>query len=309
MNKLDVLIIGSGCAGMSCAIYSARYKRKTLIIGEKVGGLMNDAHWVENYPGYTRITGMDLIKKFKEHVDSLKVEFKDDEIVNVKKKNNGFEVKTKSGEMYSTKTVVFATGSEPRILPVEGEKEFRSKGVSYCATCDAAMFKDKMVGVVGGSDAATIEADLLAKYAKKVYIIYRGDALRAEPINIDMINKNKNIEIIYKTNITKIKGDKFMNAIELDKPYKGKKELALEGLFVTIGHTSNTELAKNLGVKMDEKAQIMTNKEAQTNVAGIFAAGDCTNNQLKQIIICAAEGVLAAFSANRYIRSTNNAKK
>ncbi len=310
MNELDVLIIGNGCAGMSCAIYSARYKRKTLIIGEKLGGLMNDANWIENYPSYTKITGPDLIKKFKEHVDSLKVKIEDDEVVDINKKGESFEVKTKSNKTYLSKTIVIATGSEPRILPVEGEKEFRGKGVSYCATCDAALFHGKVVGVVGGSDSATIEADLLAKYAKKVYIIYRGEALRAEPINIDMVNKNKNIEIIYKTNITKIKGKKFMNAVELDTAYKGKKELALDGLFVTIGHSSNSELAAKLQVKIDKNAHIVTDKEANTNVAGVFAAGDCTNNKLKQIIVCAAEGVMAAYSANQYLRSlSKNAKK
>ena len=206
--------------------------------------------------------------------------------------------------LYECKTLIITTGMEKRKLGIPGEKEFLGKGVSYCGTCDGPLFKDKIVGVVGGSDAAGVEALLLTEYAKKVYIIYRREQLRAEPVTFEQIKKNKKIEIIYKSNVTEIKGKQFVESVILDNG----RELKLDGLFIEIGGIPTSYLVKDIGVKLTEDGHVIVDETQETNVDYIFAAGDITNasNKFKQIITAASEGCLAALSAYKHVRQSGD---
>ncbi|MFW9920344.1 MAG: NAD(P)/FAD-dependent oxidoreductase, partial [Candidatus Thorarchaeota archaeon] len=199
------------------------------------------------------------------------------------------------------KSILFATGMKERELEVPGHDELRNKGVSYCALCDAPLFKDKVVAVVGGSDSAAKEALLLAKYCSKVYIIYRREKIRPEPINARRIEKEAKIEIISQTNVTEVIGTDRVTAVKLDRPHNGSDTLSLDGIFVAIGGIPHSELAKKLGVKLNEKGEIMIDRSSRTNVDGIFAAGDVVDSEFKQAITGVGEGVNAAYQAYKYV--------
>ena len=253
----DCIIVGGGVTGISAAIYAYRFNMKVMILAKDLGGLLATTHIVENYPGYASISGPDLMEKFKEHARYFNIPMVEEFVKKVNKAKCGFEVKTES-KTYKTKTIILATGTEHKKLDVPGEKEYRNKGVSYCAICDAAFFKNKLVAVVGGSDSAAKEALLLSDHASKVYIIYRGEKIRPEPINAVNVEKNKKIEIINNTNIVEVKGDgKKLTHVILDKEYKGSKQLNLDGLFPAIGLIPQNELARQLGVKLNDKGQII----------------------------------------------------
>jgi thioredoxin reductase (NADPH) len=265
---------------------------------------------VENYPGFVRLSGYDLMQEFKKHVEDYKdkVELLDASALHAKKTKNGFEIETSEGKV-SARAVILATGTERRKLGVPGEKEYANKGVSYCATCDAPLFKGKVVGIVGGSDSAVKEGLLLSEYASKVYVIYRGNELRAEPINMERMKKAKNMEVITQTNVVEVKGEKFITHAILDKPFQGKKEMPLGGLFIEIGHIVRNELAKELGVACDEKGELVIDKNSNTNVPGVFAAGDVTNRAWKQLITGVAEGCVAAWSAYEFLNGNSTREK
>jgi len=298
----DTIIIGTGPAGYSAAVYNARFKLNTLVLGKRYGGLIQDTHLIENWPGIKSISGSDLAKQLKEHAESYKeIEFKEQEVIDVKKQDKTFRVKTKDNE-YETKTIIFATGTERRKLNVPGAKDFENKGVSYCALCDGPLFKDKTIAVVGGSDSAVKEALLLTEHAEKVYIIYRKDKLRAEPINVQRVLDNPKITIIYNTNIIQIKGEAMAKSVILDNDFKGNNELQLDGVFIEIGQIPGSYLAKRLGVELNKKTEIIIDKESKTNVDGVYAAGDVTDTKFKQGIMAAAQGATASFSAFNFIR-------
>ncbi len=295
----DVAIIGGGVTGLSASIYSARFNLKTIIFDPDFGGLIKTTHLVENYPGFTNVTGMELAKSIEDHARSYKnIEFKKEKVIDIEKNGDCFLIKTEDGE-YQAKTIVFSTGAEHRKLNVPGEKEFTNKGVSYCATCDGPLFKDKFVGVVGGSDSAAKEALLLSQYAKKVYIIYRKEKIRAEPINLKRVEENDKIEIINNTNVTEILGRDFVEKVRLDS---NLRELKLDGLFIEVGFVVKAELAEKLGVELNEKGEIIINGMSETNVKGIYAAGDCTNFEFKQAITGVAQGVNAVYSIYNYLK-------
>ncbi|MEK6915819.1 MAG: FAD-dependent oxidoreductase [Nanoarchaeota archaeon] len=307
-SEFDFIIIGAGGAGMAAAMYGARLGLKTLCLGAShgtelpLGGVITTTNVVENYPGFIRLTGTEIADKIKEHAQSYeKVTLKEERVESVKKQGNQFVVKTQDN-IYNGKTILFATGTKWRKLDVPGSKEFENKGVAYCALCDAPLFKNKTVCVIGGSDSAAKDAMVLAEHAKKVYIIYRGDKIRPEPINYERIIKNKKIEIINNTNVVEVKGNQFVQKVILDKPYNGSKELELQGVFVAIGHIILSDLAKNLGVKTNQKGEIEINhKTSETNIEGIFAAGDVADKPFKQLITGVAEGCTAAYSAYEYV--------
>ncbi len=289
MNMYDVIIVGSGPAGMNAAVYSGRYLLKTLVLGEMPGGTVAEADTICNFLSYPSINGLELVKKMEEQVKCLGVETKNEKVLEISKKKDIFNVKTSSGN-YSTKKIILATGTKNRKLNLKREKELIGKGVSYCATCDAAFFQDKIVGVVGGGNSAIKAALLLSEYAKKVYIIYRKDKFfRVIPAWAEQIKKNKKIEPIHKANVVGLVGKDKLEAVKLDT----KQELKLDGLFVEIGSAPNNELAKQLGVKLDGE-YIKVDKDQKTNVIGVFAAGDVTNTPLRQIITAAGGGAIAA---------------
>ncbi len=295
MNKeYDCLIIGAGPAGLSAGIYAARYSLKTIIAGIPLQSIITHAWKVENYPGFKEISGMDLINKFVEHVKHFEVPIIEEQIVNVEKKENHFLATTSTNKKIKARTIILATGSTSRKLNIANEDDFIGKGVSYCATCDAMFFKDKIVAVVGGSDSAVMTSMLLAQKSKKVYIIYRRDKLRAKPMMVNKVMKNNKIEVIYNAEVKKLIGDDFLKGIELSN---GRK-LSVEGLFVEIGHVPNTIIAKSLRVKTSEHGFIIVDENMRTNVKGVYAAGDIcgSKNKLRQVITAASEGAIAARS-------------
>jgi len=294
MENYDLIIIGAGPAGLTAAVYAARYKINFLIIGKMSGGLMGEAYEICNFPSYNRVNGVELMKKMINHVNDLGVEIKSEEVLDIKKKGKEFEIKTNK-EIYPAKKIIIATGSERRKLGINREKELTGKGISYCATCDAPFYKDKVVGVAGGSDAALTAALLLSKFTKKVYIIYRKNKFfRGDNIWIEEVKRNKKIESLFNSTITRLIGKDKLEEIEIN----GEKKLKLDGLFVEIGGMPNIELAKNIGVKIG-KNQIITDKQQKTNIKGFFAAGDVTDNPLKQIVTACGEGATAANSIYR----------
>ncbi len=296
----DTIIIGGGPVGLATGMYAGRLGLKTLILAKIIGGTIILTDIVENYPGFKRLTGQELTDIMKEHaLDYSTVEIKEEEAIGVKKGKDCFEVKTDTGS-YKCRTLIFATGTKHRELDAKGVHEFANKGVNYCALCDSPMFKDKVVAVIGGSDSAAKEALVLSRFAKKVYMIYRGEHIHPEPINLERINKSKNIEVINLTNVTEVKGDKFVTSVVLDKPYKGSRELSLDGIFISIGLVPLSGLAKKIGVKTNSKDEIMINRKAETNIEGVFAAGDVVDTEFKQAITGVGEGVTAAYGAYKY---------
>ncbi len=305
-RSYDIIIIGAGCAGLAGAMYAGRMQLRTLVLGESVGGTIILTDVVENYPGFIRLTGQELADKLKAHALDYKeyVELVEEKAVNVKKNGGCFEITSASGKRYMSKTLLIATGTKHRELGVPGEKEFTNKGVHTCALCDGAFYKGKSVAVVGGSDSAGKEALLLTQWAKKVYIIYRGETIHPEPINMQRVEqkiKEGKIEIINFTNVIEIRGDKKVTGVVLDKHYNGKKELPLDAVFVEIGLITLTELAQQAGIALNKKNEIIIDRDAQTNVPGAYAAGDITDTRFKQAITGAAEAVLAVYSAYTYI--------
>lgn len=298
----DIIIIGGGPGGLSAAIYAARFRMKALVISKQLGGQVAFTHAIENYPGLGSLTGMECVEKFVQHAKMYKVPIQEEEVVDVAKSDGAFSVRTHK-TTYLAKTLLFATGTERRKLGVPGETLFTNKGVSYCAVCDGPLFKDKVVGVVGGSDSAAKEALFLARYAKKVYIIYRREKIRAEPVTTAQVEAEKKIEIIPNAVVTEIKGKDFVSsAILEDVNTKKQRELALEGLFIEIGGMPGSVLAKKLGAALNERGEIVIDRAAQTNVPGVYAAGDVTNGEYKQVITAAADGVVAAYSAYKHVK-------
>jgi thioredoxin reductase (NADPH) len=309
----DTLIIGAGVTGLAAAMYAGRLNLKTIVLGTAsttelpIGGVITLTDTVENYPGFKHLTGQELAEKLEQHAREYNIEIKEEKAADISKHNklNYFIIKTEKSS-YHAKTIIFATGAKWKELPMKGAEEFKSKGVHYCALCDGALYKDKTIAVIGGSDSAAKEALLLSQFGKKVYIIYRKDKIRAEPINAKLIEKNKKIEIITNTNVVEISGDKFVNKAILDKAYNGSKELKVDGIFGAIGHIPLSDLAVKLGVKINDKKEIIVDRESKTNVKGIFAAGDVIDLEFKQAITGVAEGVVAAHSAYTYINENNS---
>lgn len=299
----DNIIIGGGVTGFASAMYAARLGLRTLVIAETIGGTISYAHNVQNYPGFGSISGFELAEKIRSHAMEYPVELEEDRAVKIERAGkNLFIVHTMNRKTFHSKTIIFATGTKFRELNAVNERRFFNKGVHYCALCDGGFYKGKIVAVVGGADTACTDALLLTQYAKKVYVIYRGEKLRPEPITYKGVMKNKKIEIIYRTNVTEFYGnDERIEGIVLDNPHNGSNRLEVDGVFVAIGHIVLSEIAKELGVHTNEKGEIVINKNAETNVPGFFAAGDVTNSVFKQAIIGVAEGVMASYSAYRYI--------
>lgn len=299
IEHYDIIILGGGPAGMTAALYAGRYNLKVAVIAKSIGGTANLAGEVENWPGFFG-PGMELMKSFREQAEKFGARFLEAEVTDVFRDENGYVLEIGEKEIHG-KALIIALGTKHRTLDIPKEKEFIGKGVSYCTTCDGMFFKNKTVIVVGGSDSAAKAALYMSEIAKKVYISYRGEELRCEPISLKKIKENKNIEIIYNSIPTTILGEKKVTGIELD--VKGKKQtIALDGIFVEIGSLPATEIIQDLKLAIDEKEYIITDKSTKTNQKGCFAAGDSTNGALKQMITAAGEGAVAAKSAYDYLR-------
>ncbi|MCK5593665.1 MAG: thioredoxin-disulfide reductase [Candidatus Aenigmarchaeota archaeon] len=308
MKKMiyDTIIIGNGPAGLSAAIFAARSNLKTIVIGEKLGGQASDAHLIENYPGFPSISGFELMQKFEEHAKTQGVEiiYTRAQKFEKDKKKQTFKIMTGDNE-YETRTIILALGTTTRKLNIPGEVEYLGKGVSYCATCDGAFFRDKTIAIVGGGDAALSATLYLAGIAKKIYLIHRRQGFRGEPIKLKNIKDAKNVELVLDTVPTGISGEITVTGLKTRNVTDNQeKQIKLDGVFIEVGSTPTTVLAQELGIKLDEKGYIKVDPAQNTNTPGIFAAGDITTNSnyFRQVITAASEGSVAADSAFKFIR-------
>ncbi len=301
-NKVyDTIIIGAGCAGLAAAMYAGRLNLKTLIIGDNIGGTIALTDVVENYPGFIRLTGQELADNLRKHAEDYNIEKAESKVTKIRVEHGCFFVDTNENKTYEAKTIIFATGTEWRKLNIPGEAEFANKGVHYCALCDGVIYQGKAVAVVGGGDSAAKESLLMSQYASKVYALVSGEKLRGEPINNDRVDKNPKIEVIAKVNIKEIKGDKIVKEVVLDRAVNGNTTLKLDAVFVAIGHIALSQLVKDIGVRTNEKGEIIIDRESKTNIPGFFAAGDVCDTSFKQAITGVSEGVTAAHSAYTYV--------
>ena len=297
----DLVVIGSGVSGYSAAMYAARLDLSVAVIGNVDGGTITLTDDVANFPGFIQLTGKELAEKVKAHALDYPVFMETGTVTDVFRSNEEIFYVVTENKSFLAKSLLFATGMKDRELEVPGHNELKNKGVSYCALCDAPLYKDKVVAVVGGSDSAVKEALLLAKYCPKVYIIYRNEKIRPEPINGARVAKEPKIEVIAKTNVMEILGSNKVTGVRLDNPHNGSNTLSLDGVFVAIGGIPYSSLAAKLGVKLNAKGEIMIDRSSRTNVEGVFAAGDVVDGEFKQAITGVAEGVNAAYQAYKYV--------
>ena len=300
--KFDTIILGGGPAGLSAAIYAARGAVSTAIVDiNMLGGQPSNYLELENYPGFQIVGGYDLMEKFEEHADKFGVQkFPMQEIESVDLKNK--IIKTKEYE-FNAGTIIIATGAQPMKLGVPGEQEFVGRGVSYCAVCDGAFYKNKVVAVVGGGNAAVEEAMYLTKFADKVYVIHRRDELRADKIVQERAFKNEKIEFIWDSVVKEIKGDNLVTTAVLENvKTKEISNLQVNGVFPYIGMTPNVELFSGQ-LQQDARGFIVTDETMATSVEGVFAIGDVRTTPLRQVVTAAADGAVGAVYAVKYLET------
>lgn len=303
----DLIIIGGGPAGMTAGIYAGRQKLNTLLITKSFGGQMaKKTVKIENYPGFEEISGLELIQRMENQLKKQKIQIELDEVVKVEKKEV-FLVKTKGGKVFEAKAVIVASGADPRVLKIKGEREFLGKGVSYCALCDGPLFSGKTVAVIGGGNAGFETAIFLSEIAKKIYILEYGETPKADLENQERVKKTGKVEIILNAMVKEIKGEKFVEAIVYQDRKSGQEiTLKVDGVFVEIGYQPATAFVKDL-VDFNEKNEIIVDFETMaTKTPGLFAAGDCNIGQYKQIITACGEGAKAALAAYDYLRKKEN---
>ena len=301
-TSYDVIIIGAGPAGYTAGIYCSRARHDTLIIsGLLPGGQLMNTTDVENYPGFEEgIMGPDLMLTMRKQAERMNTTIIDDVVVNVDFRAKPFKVLTGSEE-YDAKAVIVCTGATPRKIGIEGEQTFSGKGVSYCATCDGAFFRNQDIAVVGGGDTCMEEAIFLTKFASKVHIIHRRDTFRASKIMQDRALSNENIQVHWNSEIEDIKGDQKVQQIILKDTKTGEnKTLEMGGVFVAIGHEPNTELFKNQ-LEMDENGYIIQKQDTETSVKGIFTAGDVHDHKYRQAVTAAGFGCMSAIDVDKYL--------
>jgi len=298
---LDLIIIGAGPAGITAAVYAARKKMDLLVVTKDIGGQTAWSGDIENYTGYQFVSGPELVAKFEEHMRKYDISLKDqEEAVRVEEKDNVIYVKTNKGE-YSAKTVIIASGKKSRELGVPGEKEFKNKGLTYCATCDGPLFSGKSVAIVGGGNSSLDAALQLINIAKHVYIINITSELTGDPIMQGKVKKSEKVTIVNNSRVTAILGDKLVSGIKVKR---GEKEdtIDLEGVFVEIGLIPNSTFVKD--VEKNEQGEIKIDTYNRTNIPGVFASGDVTDIPEKQIIIAAGEGAKATLSVFKHLAQT-----
>lgn len=304
MRSVDVLIIGSGPAGLAAAIYTGRAMLSTVVCERDYmsTGQIVESDCIDNYPGLPNIEGYELGEKFKAHAQAYGTEFIEDEVIKIEKSaNGGFVIKFKSDNLLSVKAIIYAAGASHRKLGVDGEFALRGAGVSYCAVCDGAFFKDKTTVVIGGGDTALGDALLLSKICKQVFVIYRGEKLRAAKSLQNKANDTVNIDIIYNAIPTSFNGDKHLSSISLKNTKTGKTaELNAEGAFIAIGSNPNSQILKGL-VELDKSGYVVADETGKTSVSGIFVAGDVRTKALRQVVTAVSDGANAAISAENYI--------
>ncbi len=303
----DCIIVGGGPAGLTAGLYCARAKMDVVLLEKAtLGGQIAITDLVENYPGFPEgISGKELTNKFKAQAERFGLKIHRQGVISVENTSDNIKiVKLDNGSELKAKTVIITTGARMRTLDVPGEKEFLNRGVSYCATCDGALFEDVPIAVVGGGDSAVQEANFLTRFASKVYLIHRRDKLRAKPLLQDRLFANPKIEFIPNKVVKAIQGSDFVNSLLLEDTKTGEHStLAVDGVFIFIGMIPATDIVKDL-VEIDEYGYIKVNENMETSVPGIFAAGDCRSGQTGQVVVAAGEGCIAAMSVERYLQNT-----
>jgi thioredoxin reductase (NADPH) len=300
-SKYDVVIIGAGVSGLTAGIYACRRSLKTLIVSKDIGGQALIAKEIENYPAIEKSSGADLVQKVLEQVQHFGAEIALEDVKLITKKGEGeFLIQTQQGD-YWTKAVIIASGKISRDLNVPGEERFKGRGVSYCVTCDAPLYKGKKALVVGDGSYAYDAVILLSRYASEVHFVMKKKELLGEEEDVNLIKEAKNIIIHYGTNVKEVKGTFKVMSVILESNEKNVFELPIDGVFVELGYEIKVEHFKNL-VSLDERKQIIISGKNETSTPGVFASGDVTNTPYKQFVISASEGAKAALSAYEYIQ-------
>ncbi|MBI4785817.1 MAG: thioredoxin-disulfide reductase [Chloroflexi bacterium] len=299
----NVVIIGSGPAGLTAAIYAARANLSPLLItGQEIGGQIALTNEVENYPGFPEgITGPELVDLMQKQAMKFGARIEIDFVSEVNLKTHPFQLKTQNGLEYEAKTLIAATGASPRRLNVPGEKELMGRGVSYCATCDGFFFRGKEIAVVGGGDSALQEGLFLTRFAAKVHVIHRRDQFRAQPILQDRARENQKMNFVWNSVIKEIKGNGAVQSLALENTRTGDvTQFPAQGVFVYIGHTPNTELFKGQ-LDMDEEGYLNVDERLHTNIPGIFAAGETHDRVFRQAVVSAGYGCMAQMEAEKFL--------
>lgn len=298
----DTIIIGAGMAGLTAALYAQRRAMKTLLLSKDIGGQINSAGEIENYPGFDLISAQELNQRLEQQARRTGYEIRLEAVTAISVLPDGnFSVTTAKGN-YQSRTIIFALGLVPRRLDIPGEKEFAGRGVSYCANCDGPFFKGKILAVVGGGNSALDAAEVLSKIASQVHLIHRQDKFKGFESLIDAVNQRPNIHIHFNSEVTSIQGADKVQSISLKNNLdQTSDELAVDGLFVEIGHFAQSDLVANL-VKRDSHNQIIIDAGCRTNLPGFFAIGDITTVEHKQLSVAAGHGTIAALNAYQYLQ-------
>ena len=304
MKIYDLVIIGSGPAGMAAAIYAKRAMLDSLLLEKEYvpGGQVIQTYEVDNYPGLPKMNGMELSNRFAEHAKELGIETKIGEVTDINPDGEIKEISLKSGETIQTKTIILATGAVHRTLGVPGEKELAGIGVSYCATCDGAFFRNKTTAVVGGGDVALEDAIFLSRICEKVYLIHRRDEFRGAKILQNQVKNNEKIEILWNSVVTKIDGEYKAESIQIETVDSHvDKTISVDGIFIAVGTKPVSELLKGR-LAMDEQGYIVAGEDGITNLPGIFAGGDGRTKNLRQVVTAVADGANCVQSVERYLQ-------
>lgn len=310
MVAYDLIIIGGGPGGLSAAIYGGRAKLKTLVINKgTIGGLADTTREIVNYPGYSLISGPDLMKDFYKHAQGFGVEFLKDEVISVDFSQEEKIIRTKKKKEFSAKAVILACGSEPRLLNIPGEKRLRGSGVAYCATCDAEFFEGEDVVVVGSGDQAIEEGMYITKFARKVTVIVLHDEgiLDCNKVSAERAFNNEKMEFIWNSTIEEVLGEENVEGVKVKGLKTGtSSKLSCQGVFFFVGMVPSTHFLKDSGIEMDKRGYIPVNDRMETNLEGIYAVGDNRVKYLRQVVSSAGDGATAAVAAERFIEELND---
>lgn len=296
-------IVGAGPAGLSASIYASRYGTEHIVIGHLPGGQISETHEIDNYPGVDAAGGFEFAESLMAHARKFGAPIENRMVTRVAKEGDSFVLTLDGGATVRSRTLLLATGTKRRALGIAREDEFVGRGVSYCATCDGFFYRGKTVAVIGGSNSAAGAALYLSDIAAKVYLIYRGDELRAEALTVNRLRERGNVSVILGTNVTALSGEETLTGVSLDRPHDGSETLSLDGLFIEIGSDPSADFARDLGVATDEGGFVKVSADMTTSVPGVFAAGDLTDGSAKfrQVVTAAAEGAIAARSIHSYL--------
>ena len=299
-NIYDLIIIGTGPAGLTAAIYAKRAGLNFLVLKDiySLDSQIVNTYEIENYTGFFNLSGQELYDKFMEHNKHMGIEIVREKAIEIKKIDNLFKIITKKNE-YNTKTIILATGANPKKLGAVGEGEFVGRGVSYCATCDGAFYKEKTTAVIGGGDVAVEDAIFLSKICKKVYVILRRDVFRATDILVKELLSKENVEVIYNSEVMQIKGKDFVECIEIQNKQNEVNTIDVNGVFIAVGINPNTGLVKDL-VEI-EKDYVVADESCESSVKGIYACGDVRKKVLRQVITACSDGANAITSIQKYL--------